>query len=119
MGRRKALVFRVNDLYKKKHGADMDEVVARAFTGLLTLADAINRAGSTSPPAIQKALRETNIPGAQLIMPWQGIEFDDKGQNRFAAGIVTQILDNEYKVVWPFDVAEVPAVWPAPPWDKR
>ncbi len=119
MGRRKPLVARVNDLYKKKHGTDMDEVNARAFTGMMTLADAINRAGSTSPAVIQKALQETNIPGAQLIMPWNGIEFDNKGQNKHAAGILTQILDGEYKVVWPFDVAEAPVVWPVPPWDKR
>jgi len=119
IGRRKPLVAKVNEMYKKKANADMDEVTARAFTGMLTLVDAINRAGSTSPAAIQKALQETNIPGSQLIMPWQGIEFDAKGQNRHAAGLMTQILDGEYKVVWPFDVAEVPIVWPTPAWDRR
>jgi len=118
-GRRKPLVAKVNDLYRRRYTVDMDEVVARGFTGMLTLADAINRAGSTSAAAIQAALRETNIPGAQTIMPWQGIAFDAKGQNRFAAGVVTQILDNEYKVVYPFDVAETPVVWPAPPWERR
>ncbi len=119
MGRGKPLVTRVNEMYKRKHGSDMDEVNARGFTGMLTLADAINRAGSTTPAAIAAALRETNIPGSQLIMPWQGIEFDSKGQNRHAAGLMTQILDNDYKVVWPFDVAEAPIVWPVPPWDRR
>jgi len=119
IARRKPLVARVNELYRRKHGADMDEVAARAFTGMLTLADAINRAGSTAPAAIQKALRETNLPGAQLIMPWQGIQFDDKGQNRYATGVMVQILDGEYKVVWPFEVAEAELVWPVPPWDRR
>jgi branched-chain amino acid transport system substrate-binding protein len=119
IGRRKPLVARVNELYKRKAGADMDEVTARAFTGMLTLADAINRAGSTAPAAIQKALQETSIPGAQLIMPWEGVEFDARGQNRHAAGLMTQILDGEYKVVWPFDIAEAPIVWPTPAWDRR
>ncbi|MGH2403644.1 MAG: ABC transporter substrate-binding protein, partial [bacterium] len=32
MGRGKPLVFKVNEMYKKKHGSDMDEVNARAFT---------------------------------------------------------------------------------------
>ncbi|MCL6551952.1 MAG: ABC transporter substrate-binding protein [Firmicutes bacterium] len=116
---RKPLVARVNDLYRRKYNADMDEVVARAFTGMLTLADALNRAGSTAPAAIQAALRETKIPGAQLIMPWQGIEFDQHGQNKHAAGIMTQILDGQYKVVWPFEIAEAPIVWPMPAWDRR
>jgi branched-chain amino acid transport system substrate-binding protein len=52
-------------------------------------------------------------------MPWQAIEFDAKGQNRHASGVVTQILDGEYKVVYPFDVAEADIVWPVPPWDRR
>ncbi|MDR7486908.1 MAG: ABC transporter substrate-binding protein [Armatimonadota bacterium] len=119
IGRRKPLVSRVNDLYRRKYGSDMDEVVARAFTGMLCLADAINRAGGTSPAAIQKALQETSIPGAQLIMPWEGIEFDTRGQNKHAAGLMVQILDGDYKVVWPFEIAEAPIVWPAPPWDRR
>lgn len=119
IAKRKPLVARVNDLYKRKHNSDMDEVVARGFTGMLTLADAINRAGSTAPAAIQKALKETSIPGAQLIMPWDGIEFDDRGQNKYAAGLMVQILDNDYKVVWPFEIAEAPIVWPVPAWDRR
>ncbi|GBD29637.1 hypothetical protein HRbin32_00729 [bacterium HR32] len=32
---------------------------------------------------------------------------------------MVQILEGEYKVVWPFDVAEAELVWPAPPWDRR
>ncbi|MGH2397796.1 MAG: ABC transporter substrate-binding protein [bacterium] len=119
MARRKPLIARVNDLYKSKHGSDMDEVNARAFTGMLTLADAINRAGSTGAAPIAAALRDTNIPGSQLIMPWQAIQFDAKGQNRFASGVVTQILDGEYKVVYPFDVAETELIWPVPGWDRR
>ncbi len=119
LGRRKPLVARVNELYRRRYGADMDEVAARAFTGMLTLADAINRAGSTRPEAIRRALQETRIPADQLIMPWRGIEFDAKGQNRHATGVMVQILDGEYKVVWPFELAEAPIVWPAPPWDRR
>ena len=45
----------------------------------MTLADAINRAGSTEPEAIRKALVATNIPGNKLIMPWKGIKFDATG----------------------------------------
>lgn len=119
IGRRKPIVARVNELYKRRYSFDMDEVAARAFTGMLTLADAINRARSTQPTAIQRALRETRIFGDQLIMPWRGIEFDSKGQNRHATGVMVQILEGEYKVVWPFELAEAPIVWPAPPWDRR
>ena len=43
-----------NELYKKKTGGDdLDDVSARAMQGLLVMADAINRAGSTDPAKIQ------------------------------------------------------------------
>ena len=51
-------------------------------------------------------------------MPW-GVKFDKDGQNEQASGVMVQILDAAYKVVWPFDLAETPIVWPAPAWDKR
>ena len=43
------------------------------------MADAINRAKSTNPEDIRKALVATNIPPDQLVMPWTGVRFDEKG----------------------------------------
>lgn len=119
LGVRKPLVKKVNDLYRGRYHEDMDETNARSFTGLLTLANAIDLGGGTSPTQILQGLLRTDIPGADTIMPWKGIKFDGNGQNMYATGIMVQILDNQYKVVWPFDLAEVPIVWPAPPWSKR
>lgn len=116
---RKPLVKAVNDLHKERVGTNLDGVTARGFTGLITLADAINRAGSTEPEAIRQALVETNIPGEALIMPWKGVEFDEKGQNKHASGVMVQILEQQYKLVWPFDLAETEIVWPAPGWGER
>ncbi len=119
LGVRKPLVKRVNDLYRSRYNENMDETNARSFTGLLTLADAINRAGGTSTTQILQALLTTNVPASDTIMPWQGIKFDKDGQNMYAIGVMVQILDGQYKVVWPFDLAETPIAWPAPAWDKR
>jgi branched-chain amino acid transport system substrate-binding protein len=92
---------------------------ARAFTAVFALADAINRAGSTKPEAIQKALQETKIPGSQLIMPWGGIEYDATGQNKLGAGIIVQVQDGKYVTVWPFDLASKDVAWPLPAWTQR
>jgi len=119
LGVRKPLVNKVNDLYRSRHNEDMDETNARSFTGLLTLADAINRGGGTSAIQILQGLLTTNVPAADMVMPWQGIKFDRDGQNMYASGVMVQILDGRYKVVWPFDLAETPIVWPAPAWNKR
>jgi branched-chain amino acid transport system substrate-binding protein len=113
------LVNYANELLQARHKVNFNGNSARAFTAVFALADAINRAGSTKPEAIQKALRETNIPGDQLIMPWGGIQFDESGQNKKGAGIIVQVQDGKYVTVWPFALASKDVVWPMPAWDKR
>jgi branched-chain amino acid transport system substrate-binding protein len=109
----------VNELYKAKSGHDLDDTSARVMQGVFVLADAINRAGSTDPEAIRKALAATNIPSSALIMPWKGVKFDEAGQNTLGAGILVQIRDGKYSTVWPFDFASREVVWPMPKWDAR
>jgi branched-chain amino acid transport system substrate-binding protein len=111
----------INDLFKARSpgGNNLDGNTARDFTGVFVLADAINRAKSTKPEEIIKALAATNIPGNQTIMPWRGIKFDEHGQNELGNGLVEQIQNGAYETVWPFDVATKSPIWPTPPWDKR
>jgi branched-chain amino acid transport system substrate-binding protein len=113
------LIKQVNDLYLERYKTNFNGNSARTFTGLMALAEAINRAGSTKPEAIQKALVETNIPGNQLIMPWKGIRFDATGQNTLGSGIIVQVQDGKYVTVWPFDLASKDVIWPMPKWDQR
>jgi branched-chain amino acid transport system substrate-binding protein len=116
---RNPLIKQVNDQYNSRYKANFTGNSSRTFTGLMTLADAINRAGSTEPEAIRKALAETNIPGDKIIMPWKGIKFDAAGQNMYGSGILVQIIDGKYNTVWPFDLATRDVVWPMPKWDQR
>ncbi len=116
----KPLIPVVNDMFKKLGGRDISDVPSRAFTGFLTLADAINRAGSTDPAAIQKALRETNIPPDQLIMmPWTGVKFDEKGQNAGVRAILQQLQGGSYYTVYPFELATKDVIYPIPAWSQR
>jgi branched-chain amino acid transport system substrate-binding protein len=113
------LIKQVNDLYNSRYKANFTGNSSRSFTGLIALADAINRAGSTDPEAIRKALTETDIPGDKIIMPWKGIKFDAAGQNMYGSGILVQILDGKYNTVWPFDLATRDITWPMPKWEQR
>jgi branched-chain amino acid transport system substrate-binding protein len=117
--KQKPVIGKANALLQSRHGVNFNGNSARAFTAVFALADAINRAGSTKPEAIQQALRETQIAGDQLSMPWGGIEFDATGQNKLGAGIIVQVQDGKYATVWPFDLASKPVTWPFPSWDKR
>jgi len=116
---RKPLIKQVNDLFNSRYKINFTGNSSRSFTGLMVIADAINRAGSTEPEAIRKALAATDIPGAKLIMPWKGVKFDEQGQNTLGAGILVQIVDGKYHTVWPFDLASRDVTWPMPKWDQR
>jgi branched-chain amino acid transport system substrate-binding protein len=91
-----------NELYKKKTGGDdLDDVSARGLEGFLVLADAINRAGSTEPAKIRDALKATNLPADQMVTGYDGVKFDDKGQNTLASTLVTQMRGGKYVAIWP------------------
>lgn len=113
------LIKSVNDLYFARTKANFTGNSSRAFTGLMVLADALNRARSTEAEAVRKALSETNIKAEQLIMPWNGVKFDETGQNTLGRGILVQIVDGKYNTVWPFKIASRDVIWPMPAWDKR
>lgn len=108
---------KINDMFKKRHGRDMSD--GRYVIGLIVLADAINRARSTDPNAIMKALSETNMNQDQVIMPWKGVKFDATGENVLASIVMQQIQKGQYEIVWPTNRATVNAVWPAPTWEDR
>lgn len=116
---KKPLIAQVNELFKKQGGREISDVPARAFTGFLTLADAINRAKSTNPEDIRRALVATNIPPEQLIMPWSGVKFDDKGQNTGVRAILQQVQNGQYATIYPFELAAKDVVYPLPAWKDR
>ena len=116
---RNPLIKQVNDLFNARYKINFTGNSSRTFTGLMVLADALNRAGSTEPEAIRKALVTTDIPGSKLIMPWKGVKFDASGQNTLGQGILVQIVDGKYNTVWPFNMASRDVVWPMPKWADR
>jgi branched-chain amino acid transport system substrate-binding protein len=106
----------INEMYKKKTGVDLDDPSARAMQGFLTLAEAINRAGSTEPAKIQAALRATDIKAHQVVTGYNGVKFDDKGQNVLASSLITQLRKGVYLPVWPKDKAAAELQLPYKGW---
>src|SRR5882672_10718749 len=106
-----------NELYKKKTGGDdLDDVSARGLQGFLVMADAINRAGSTDPAKIRDALKATNLPADQMVTGYDGVKFDDKGQNIMASSLVTQMRGGKYVAIWPKARATDQVVLPYKGW---
>jgi branched-chain amino acid transport system substrate-binding protein len=114
---------KVNEIYKKySRGQNMGELAMREITGLLWMADVINRAKSVEPAALQKAANETTMGPEQLIIDYKGIKFEN-GQNVLATGVVTQVgWDGEKHTLWPWDLAtkaNFKPIFPSPSWQER
>lgn len=115
---------KVNDIYKKySRGQNMGELAMREITGLLWMADTINRAKSVEPAAIAKAAEETNMTPPQLIIDYKGVKFDKNHQNELATGVVTQVgWDGEKHTIWPWELAKranFKIIYPMPSWQER
>ena len=99
-------IKQVNEMFKQKSGLErMSDVAARDIQALLVLAEAINRAKSTEPQAVVKALSETNLTQDQILMPWKGVKFDSTGENVLASFVMQQIIKGQYEIVWPDNMA--------------
>ena len=101
----------VNALFRTRANKDLNDNTSRQIVAVQTLADAIDRAGSSKPEDIRAALTKTDIPGDQTIMPWKGVKFDSTGQNTEATPVIQQISGGTYHTIYPFDVAVQAPVW--------
>ena len=109
---KRPMVGKVNDLFKKTAGKDLNDNTSREFTAMITLADAINRAGSTDGEKIRAALAATDIPGDKTIMPWKRIKFDATGQNNDCDPVLLQYVGKKFVTIFPESGAIAKPLWP-------
>ena len=116
IGKPDSVTYKINEMYKKRTGYDLDDTAGRAMQGFFTLVEAINRAGSTDPAKIQAALKATDLKPNQLMMGYKGVKFDEKGNNILAAALLIQIQGDKYVAVWPKAAATAPLQLPYKGW---
>ncbi len=115
-GKPDSLTYKINALFKKKTGRDMDDTTARSMQGFLVLCDAINRAGSTKPEAIRDALVKTDLPASALMINYKGVKFNAQGQNTLAYSLMIQLQGDRYVPVWPTEAASAKLELPFKGW---
>ena len=116
VGAPNSVTYKINEMFKAKTGRELDDTSARSMQGMFVLADAINRAGSTEPAKVQKALQETDLKPDQLMMGFRGVKFDQTGQNVLAATYLIQLQGKDYVSVWPEKSATAKVKWPMNGW---
>ncbi|MGH7120599.1 MAG: ABC transporter substrate-binding protein [Acetobacteraceae bacterium] len=100
-GKPGSTTYKVNEMFRKRTGRDMDGTTARGMQGFLVLCDAINRAGSTRPDAIREALVKTDLPRSELMIDYKGVKFNAQGQNILSYSMLIQLQGDHYVPVWP------------------
>ncbi|MEM3551708.1 MAG: ABC transporter substrate-binding protein [Candidatus Bathyarchaeia archaeon] len=120
-----------NEAFKKKFNKDLGEVAVRGYVAVYTMYYAIEEAGKTASPsdlkafrtAIRDALKAIDIgkEPAWMIAPWDGVKFDENGDNIRARGIIVQVMpeDTKHHTVWPRELATEDPIFPMPPWEQR
>ena len=103
-----------DDAFFKLTGTHPAYHAMQAYAALLTATAAIKQANSADPTAIRDALKAINLPET----PFGPIKFDEHGQNPHQV-LITQVLEGQYKVVYPPEAAETKPVAPTPHWDMR
>jgi branched-chain amino acid transport system substrate-binding protein len=116
VGKPGSTTYKINEMYKAKTGRDLDDTSARNMQSFFALADAINRAGSTDPEKVRDALTKTDLKPDQLMMGYNGVKFDETGQNVLASTYLIQLKGKEYQLVWPDKAAAAKLDWPMKGW---
>jgi branched-chain amino acid transport system substrate-binding protein len=118
IGKPGSTTYKINEMYKAKTGRDLDDTSARNMQSFFALAEAISRAGSTDPEKIRMALAQTDLKPEQLMMGYQGVKFDNTGQNILASTYLIQLHGKTYDLVWPEKAATAQLQWPMVGWTK-
>lgn len=112
-----------NAKWEKRFRGYLDTNSAYAYTGVLVIADALERAGSTDTEKVLAALKQTNFKDHPLV--GGPVQFDDKGDNTGALTGLVQIqpdpdLLKRVKVILPKEFAQSDKiVFPAPQlWER-
>lgn len=112
-----------NTAFQKKHGRYLDTNSAYAYTGVLVIADILERAGSTDPEKILAAIKKTNYKNHPVL--GGPIQFDEKGDNKGASTGLIQVQPDpdplkRVKIVLPKNFAQSDKiVFPAPQlWER-
>ena len=116
VGPKDSVSWRINEMYKAKTGQDMDDTSGRDMQAFWVLAEAINRAGSVKPEAVQAALQKTDLKAEQLMMGYKGVKFDQTGQNILASAYMIQLTGDQYIPVWPESAAQAKPTFPFKGW---
>jgi branched-chain amino acid transport system substrate-binding protein len=105
-----------NELYREKYGEDAYSVPAQAAAAGVIFWEAVRKADSLDPRAIEEALDSLDIE--TFFGP---VRYSDLGINEGAQTQILQLQEGEVKLVWPPELAPEgnEPIYPMPTWEER
>jgi branched-chain amino acid transport system substrate-binding protein len=105
--------------FLKKYNVEMDGSAGESYASVYVLKDALERVGSIDREKVRDALAATDLAvGEKGNITTSRIKFNEKGQIEFDY-MFKQILDKDYRSVYPVDLAARKPVFPVPKWKDR
>lgn len=101
----------VAEAYAKRYNIKFTLNAALGYQGVVVVAEALEKAGNTSPAAIASALRSIKLTGDKVITASDYIQFDGNGRNLGRATAITQFQNGQPVTVWPPAHAVAKPVW--------
>ncbi|TFH98702.1 ABC transporter substrate-binding protein [Micrococcus lylae] len=98
--------------FQEKYGRPMETAAMLSYQAVEVIAAGLEKSGSNDPVALQNAI--ANIRIDDTLLEFKGpIEFDDKGENKNATVIVTQVQKGRIEQVFPEEFATSDLIFPA------
>ena len=107
---------RVMDAYQRRFGTTMSSHSVQAYSALMVLKDALERAGTAERAGVREAIAQTNL--SDHILPQGPIQFDRTGENANAQPALLQNQAGRTLVIGPPPFAEAKGVFPVPRWSR-
>lgn len=105
-------------IYRKYTGLPLDSDAIQEAVCLHVLAQAIERAGVLDTEKVAGILRSETFRSPMSLSGQVAFDYPG-GQNNKAFTVITQIVDGEYRTVFPKRYADFEAVYPIPAWERR
>lgn len=105
------------EIYRAKTGFPLDSDSIQEAVCMHVLAQAIEKAGELDTEKVADLLRTETFP-SPLSLSGE-VAFEPGGQNKKAFTVITQLVDQQYKTVFPESYADSEAIFPFTPWDER
>ncbi len=105
-------------LFKEKYGDEPEALTMHGYTAARVIIEAMKRLDGEGRPITSQALRDA-LKKTDILLPMENVQFEANGEPRNYQRFIFQIMGGRRNVLYPSEVRQTDARYPAPSWEKR